>query len=244
VLFTYSTADLPTLRDAMGTDFGKQWRRAIGHDGAHPPSIELSVGNRYFAVTDEHLADTPAELHQVDLDTLLWLIREAGPAFIENKCTNRKTKSTSGLFDDSPVDDLPLRIEAASSRLPTLAKRWRGDWAGLRDKSRSGRAMSLAAALKKAGFSQVEVATALTLHADTKAWAAEATARDIDRIFYKSRSEPNPKQTRPKDLGADPDETPEWAECLQRDDRGQVIPNLANATLALRQAPALTGLVA
>jgi predicted P-loop ATPase len=49
----------------------------------------------------------------------------------------------------------------------------------------------------------------------------------------KDPSEPKPDDTRP-----------EWLKCLQRDEGGNAIPNLANAALALRQAPALVGLIA
>jgi predicted P-loop ATPase len=42
---------------------------------------------------------------------------------------------------------------------------------------------------------------------------------------------------------AAPDATDGWQTYLMRDDRGQVIPNLANAALALRQAPELAGLL-
>lgn len=35
-----------------------------------------------------------------------------------------------------------------------------------------------------------------------------------------------------------------WQGCLQRDDRGHAIPNLANAALALREAPELADLLA
>ncbi len=79
VFFTYAQADRLALRAAMGTDHGRTWKRP--DSGEHPPAIELHIGNRYFAVTDEHLAGTPNELRLIALDTLLWLINEAGPAF-------------------------------------------------------------------------------------------------------------------------------------------------------------------
>jgi predicted P-loop ATPase len=44
--------------------------------------------------------------------------------------------------------------------------------------------------------------------------------------------------------GATSESEPAWTKYLQLDNRGQVIPNLANAALALRQAPELTGVVA
>ncbi len=74
-----AVADVPTLRQAMATEHGKRWTRG---GGEHPPGIEVYMSNRYFAVTDEHLPDTPADLRPVSLDTLLWIIREAAPAFL------------------------------------------------------------------------------------------------------------------------------------------------------------------
>jgi Protein of unknown function (DUF3987) len=78
VFFEYSPTVLPMLRSAMGTAHGKQFKRG---GGEHPPAIELHISNRYFAVTDKHLPGTPPELRPVPLGTLLWLVREAGPAF-------------------------------------------------------------------------------------------------------------------------------------------------------------------
>jgi predicted P-loop ATPase len=44
--------------------------------------------------------------------------------------------------------------------------------------------------------------------------------------------------------GGTSESEPSWSKYLQLDDHGQVIPNLANAALALRQAPELAGVVA
>jgi hypothetical protein len=201
VFFTYTATDLPALRAAMGTDHGKQWKNG---SGAHPPAIELHVGNRYFAVTGDHLAGTPAELMPVGAETLTWLIREAGPSFARRKAEAGAGKAGDG-SDDAP--DLAARIEAQAGRWPTLARRWGGDWGGLQDQSRSGRAMSLGALLKLAGFNRADTAEALTLHPDTKEWADAATARDFDRIFDKAgrgqrNDDPAPWPTLQLDLAA------------------------------------------
>jgi hypothetical protein len=81
--FQLPAVDLPALRSAMGNPHGKMFKHS--QCGAHPPAIELHIDNRYFAVTDLHLGGTPRELRQVSRDTLLWLIREAGPAFAGNR---------------------------------------------------------------------------------------------------------------------------------------------------------------
>ena len=77
VFLCYANTELPVLRAVMGAEYGKQFKCGVGE---HPPAIELYLGNRYFAVTDQHLEDTPLELRLVDLHTLLWLLTEAGPA--------------------------------------------------------------------------------------------------------------------------------------------------------------------
>lgn len=78
VFFLYSTADLATMQKVMGSEWGKMFKRS---GGDHPPAIELHLGNRYFAVTDQILEGCPAELVHVATDILLDLIQNAGPAF-------------------------------------------------------------------------------------------------------------------------------------------------------------------
>jgi hypothetical protein len=84
--------------------------------------------------------------------------------------------------------DIRARIEAAAGRSSTLARRWAGDWDGLRDQSRSGRAMSLGASIKNAGFDLAEMSEAMALHPDTSEWAQEAGSRGLTRIFDKANS--------------------------------------------------------
>ncbi len=78
VFFAYDAATLPELRRVMGTETGRQWKRRTGAD--HPPAIEVYLSGRFFAVTDQRHGDRPAELRRIPHDTLLWLIRDAGPA--------------------------------------------------------------------------------------------------------------------------------------------------------------------
>ncbi len=81
---------------------------------------------------------------------------------------------------------------------------------------------------------------------DVADWiAAGGTAEQLHILSdaapdWKPSDEPEPaKQDDPPAAASD-----DWKQYLQTDDRGQVIPNLANAALAMRQAPPLRGLVA
>ena len=83
VFFIFSAAELASLRALMGkkpgAGSGRKWARAKGD---HPPSIELYLDGRYFALTGQPLPGSPNELRAVPSEVLTWLIREAGPAFI------------------------------------------------------------------------------------------------------------------------------------------------------------------
>ena len=74
------THDIPAIRRAMGTEYGRTWKRQAP-PGEQAPAIELHCGNRYFTVTEEHLPCTPKELRVISLSDVLWLTQEAGPAF-------------------------------------------------------------------------------------------------------------------------------------------------------------------
>ena len=164
----------------MGTDHGKAWKRG---NSEHPPAIELHVGNRYFAVTHDRHPDSPETIGQVDRTALLRLIRETGPAF----AAPVKNPMSEPLAVRSGSPALAQRIGAAAAQHPFLARRWGGDWEGLQDSSRSGRAMALGSALKGAGFSFDDVRAALLAHPDTAEWArtkGEAShGRELRRAF-------------------------------------------------------------
>jgi putative DNA primase/helicase len=177
VYFTYNTTDLPALQNAMGSHYGKTWKQAGGHDGPHPPAIELHLDHRYFAWTGDRLPDSPADLRPVVVDTVLELIHKLGPEFSD---------ATACIAAVPISDDLKTRIEAAANKYPKLAQRWKGDWSGLKDNSRSAKAMSLGAVLKIAGFTPADVEEALRFHPDTAEWASTAKPRDFERIYDKA----------------------------------------------------------
>ena len=66
--FTYAAGDLPALRQAMGSEHGRSYKRGSGD---HPEAIELHVGNRYYAVTDQRLDEARPDIRPVSLATML-----------------------------------------------------------------------------------------------------------------------------------------------------------------------------
>lgn len=92
IFFGYDAAALPEIRKAMGTETGKQFKQGTGE---HPPSIELYLSGRYFAVTRQPLPNLPAAPVTVPTSAILWLVREAGPTFAK--------KPSLVLLDTSPA---------------------------------------------------------------------------------------------------------------------------------------------
>ena len=257
IFFTFASADLPRLQAAMGTKFGKAFKRG---SGKHPPAIELQLGNRYFCVTEELLDGMPLELRHIDAGTILDLILRVGPEFSGKAGAGRASPPPGAdpagetphpdHGDDNP--ELLARIINACFLKPWLAKRWNGDWSGLTDQSGSGRAFTLGAALKRAGFSCEDMIAALLMHSDTREWASTKgqadNRRELLRIWEhvevrsaKTRAD-RPGERRGGDDRDKP--PPPWAEFLLLDDRGNELGNLANAAHALRQAPELAGILA
>ena len=111
VFFTYDATDLPILLKAMDSKGGGKKFARPGDD--HPPAIELYLSGRYFTVTNQHLDGTPAELRRVSTDTLLWLIREAGPAFVgakPKKVSSLKELARASTSTDGSRSALAFRI--------------------------------------------------------------------------------------------------------------------------------------
>ncbi|MGE0419132.1 MAG: DUF3987 domain-containing protein [Acetobacteraceae bacterium] len=91
--------------------FGRSFKR--GNGGDHPPAVEVHLGGRYYAVTDDHLDSTPAEPCVVSTTTLEILFRDIGPAFAKGDrekrhpdrsraafALARRTHTAGGSFDD------------------------------------------------------------------------------------------------------------------------------------------------
>jgi hypothetical protein len=83
---------LAEVRAATGIKHGRTFARRNGV-AEHPPAIELHISNRYFTVTEQRVADAPAELAIVPPDTLLWLLTEHGAW--EWRCASRAPVSRS-----------------------------------------------------------------------------------------------------------------------------------------------------
>jgi hypothetical protein len=99
IFFRYQTEDLPKLRGEMGGQHSKMFKRANGAD--HPPAIELHLSHRYFTTTEQRLDWVPDRIVTVPTDTLLWILKEAGPAFAGAASRGGTKSKASGGFDKS-----------------------------------------------------------------------------------------------------------------------------------------------
>src|SRR4051794_38112191 len=94
--FRYRVEDLVRLRPALGNaKYGRQFKRGTGKD--HPPAIELYLSHRYFTTTEQRLDNAPDQIITVNATTLLWLLTDAGPAFVHaDETINNKKASRDG----------------------------------------------------------------------------------------------------------------------------------------------------
>lgn len=227
--FLATKADVATLAPMLSPKLARQFKQR-GND--HPPAIELYCGFRYFAVTDQHLDGTPAELRPVPLSHLRWLLEVAGPALkgepAKPACKPRASREAPGKPPDiqDALPGLQERIEAKATQNRALRKRWGGDWSKLRDESGSGRAFALAAALRKAGLDRVDTLAAIRLHPDTRDWVltkGDANGgRELARIWdHLEENHLPPAAT--------------WLGKCQMTEKGEPIGNVANAMVAMRE---------
>ena len=158
IFFLYTTADLPEVRAAMGgPQHGREFKRGNGKD--HPPAIEVYLGNRYFAVTEQRLDWTSDRIVTVDTETLLWVLTDYGPA-----------------FSATDENDAPEEKSDRSSK----AK------GGGRDNSRSAAAYRLGKKLRRSGATFEEMCEALRTDPKTAEWyQKKGDERQLKRIWNK-----------------------------------------------------------
>lgn len=181
LFFLIDPADIEPLRQVMGTQHGRQWKRANGKD--HPPAIELYISHRYFVVTWRRLPETPAGLCSVPLDSLRWLTEEAGPALKGEQ--PRATNASRGEQGERSNNDTVLgRLQRAAETNKGLATALQNA-ATMRGGSRSEGALGIGAALRRLGWSYEDMKAALLGCRATREWAAEQDERQFERIWEK-----------------------------------------------------------
>jgi hypothetical protein len=176
----------------MGTEHGRSFKRGKGE---HAPAIELHISSRYFAWTGQHLEGSPPDLPPVALETLLWLIRVAGPDLV----AAGRPDTGAGVAPPEREDDaLAARLRAAMEDDAHLARRWAGRIDGLADGSRSGLAFALGAAIKRYGFTFAEMRELLRRNPHTCDWAMTkgeaSSARELRRIWDKASATAHPER--------------------------------------------------
>lgn len=182
LFFQYRTDDRAALQSG-GITHGRTWKQG---EGEHPPAIELHLSNRYFAVTDQKLDSHPDALGVVTLDHLMWIVREAGPAFQARRTIAGRDDAPPSPIADDRQSPLARVNEAAKTNL-RLRHLLSSGFATVHDQSRSGIAFALGCALKEAGFSFSDMCAALRAHPRTSEWAAtkgaEIGGRELGRIW-------------------------------------------------------------
>ncbi len=155
----------------LGKDRGKQKLGAcFKQEGSeHPPAIEFYAGGRFFAVTEQHLPGTPAELRPVPADVVTWLLREAGPALSGAESAYDKTDAAIGAPEHARLRKREL---------------------GGRDKSRSALAFRKGCELRRQGKCFDAMVEAMRLDPEIVAWVADKGEvdgqRELRRIWDKA----------------------------------------------------------
>ncbi len=195
--FLCSPGDARTFLTALGVpshQFGT--KRSIGGNGAlHGPAVEIYCSHRYFTVTERTWIGCTDEIVTLDLDSLLALV----PLVPAAARANGTGSGDTGDFND-PVDESELgrKLAAALGRYPKLRKRWLGSTEGLTDTSRSAIDFSLAALLKRAGFTAAEMRVALIRNE----YGAGREKADDERYFSRIWANTStPEQPQPKVAG-------------------------------------------
>jgi hypothetical protein len=249
-------ADLPAIEAAIskckggvGSPHSLTWKWRT--EAEHGAAIEFYLEKRWFAFTGLHLPGTSTEFRRIDLATVLDFIHRIGPAFLAGDPAARSLIAPSqapAAANDLitapalPQSDFWARIRATAEHNPELRRLSRGDFGHLRDQSRSGVAMGLGGALKRAGFDYDDMKQGLQEFPATEEWAAEQEERAFHRIWQNAGEE---KKVDPaeafKSVVALPDADVVSVQkiVLQRSAQGAPIPNLANALTMARGARVL-----
>jgi hypothetical protein len=181
IFFRYQTADLDELRTAMG---GAQYGRMFKRPGSdHPPAIEVHLGNRYFAVTDDLLPGSGSEIRNVETELLLDLLYDIGPNFVaEGKAA--EAEEAAAKKASTEAEKAERKAEAEKER---AAKRARKE---SNDRSRSAVAFSKGKQLRRGGATYEEMVVALAEDPETAAWTQAkgkvAGERELRRIWAKA----------------------------------------------------------
>jgi hypothetical protein len=182
LFFTYMIAERADMQAAMETPWSKIYKLS---GGEHPPAIELYLGGRYFTLTADHLVSMPEELQRVSRDELLWLINEAGPRFAGHGATLALGLPADQALPASISSALGEHISTYFDNNPRLARYWGGDFGGLNDSSRSGKAMALGSVLKQAGLEYEVMCQALREHPATASWVTEKGVTSGERQLHR-----------------------------------------------------------
>ena len=173
VFFVTDPASLADLAPRL-TSLGSATFKPPGSD--HPPGIELYMGGRYFALTEQHLAGTPTEMRHVPCDSLRWVLEVAGPA--------RKGRAPALPSDDAEAD---AAIERQSK--PAKAPRRKAG----KDQSRSAVAFAKVHQASRDGLNFAEVIEACSRDPETASWFEEKgradNYRELRRIWDKAQAE-------------------------------------------------------
>ena len=179
VFFLFTTADALALRTALGTAasgnllYSRLWQKRTGKD--HPPAIELHLGNRYFAVTDQILPDSTDEWREVPTADILRLIQVDGPAFVKN------------VGQDDISDDEADAAIAAQEGGPGKSRRALGVGG---DRSRSAAAFKAGGAARRDGATFDAMCETIRNDPDAADWYREkGNERELRRIWEKTDPE-------------------------------------------------------
>ena len=119
VFFVADAADVADLKAAglLADGGGRAFKR---RGGDHPPAIEVYTAGRFFAVTDEHRPNTPADILPVPMDTVRWLLEEAGPAFVADGAEPSKPGKRRDGSRSAAAYKTAMRLPAEKATVPGL----------------------------------------------------------------------------------------------------------------------------